>query len=170
MCNERFQELFISHQPRLYRFALRLTRSDDEAKDLVQDTALQAFRKKNHLKDSNKFPSWINSILYNTFRASYRKAKRRRDLMDDKIKPSAVALTRTTCTNNGLESLKKDDIEDLAKSLREETYGAFALYVSGFSYKEIGNEMGVKIGTVKSRIHSARQSLARQCRQLGIAS
>lgn len=170
MCNERFQELFKSNQPRLFRFALRLTRSEERAKDLIQDTALQAFKKRSALEDSSKFHSWINTILYNTFLANYRKLKRRRELMETNIKPTANSFTRSICTNDGFESLKKGDIETIAKRLRKDTYGAFALYTSGYSYKEIGNHMGVKIGTVKSRIHSARQTLATQCRQLGIAS
>lgn len=170
MCNESFQELFKSHQSQLYRFALRLTRSEHRAKDLLQDTALQAFNKKTNLRDRDKFPSWIKSILFNTFRASYRKTKRRKELLNERIRPSTTALMRSTCTNKGLERLKRNDIENLAKSLREETYGTFAMYVSGYSYKEIGSHMGVKVGTVKSRIHSARRSLAKQCLQHGIAS
>jgi len=153
----------------LFRFAIKLTKSEARAKDLLQDTALKAFTKRNSFK-GKQFKSWVSTIMYNTFISNYRSAKRRAKLVEN-IKVSSVIMSASSETRNiGYLQLLKDDVEAQIQSVGPKSRAALSLHTKGYAYKEISQELGVPLGTVKSRINYAREQAKTKILQMGLAT
>ncbi|MCA9409292.1 MAG: sigma-70 family RNA polymerase sigma factor [Candidatus Omnitrophica bacterium] len=155
--NIEFEENLMQSFNSLYNLAYRLTMNREEANDLVQEASLRAFRFYNKYEQGTNFKAWILTILRNTFINQYRKINR---------EPSKVNYhdLENYVSSESLSSLQDEVFgESLQKSidlLPEELKSVINLfYVEGFSYKEIAQVMRCPIGTVMSRLHTARQIL-----------
>ena len=165
----------LTHLDALYRTALRMTRQPEDAEDLVQETYLRALRAINQFQDGTNFRAWLFKILTNAFINQYRQRARSprsesiddvedfylyRHLVEEGFQPSASNPEREV-----LDRLVDDDIikalEDLPESFREVVLLAD---VENFSYKEIADILGIKIGTVMSRLHRGRRRLQQALR------
>ena len=170
MKTDDFSRLFTSHEPQLLLFAQSLCKSEADAKDLLQETAIKAFQNIKSLDDSDKFKSWIATILHHNFVSMYRKVSRRRDLLANEKALPGHFFNRSTSFNYGFEHLKQEDIMTLTNSVGTESMRTFELHYAGFSYKEIAVELDIAIGTVKSRINFARNKMKKLLYQSGIAA
>jgi len=152
-----FETEFFGVEKDLRNFAIKLTRDIVDADDLFQETALKAFRYRESFKPGSKFKSWASTIMYNTFVNIYRK-KRRRKTSSEPIE--------TTCFNkadknfqNPVDIIASNEINFHIQMLKPKFKEPFLLHLSGYKYHEIANEYDVPIGTIKSRISSARKTL-----------
>ena len=152
-----FEKEFFDVERDLRNFAIKLTRDIVDADDLFQETALKAFRYKESFKPGSKFKSWASTIMYNTFVNIYRK-KRRRKTSSEPVE--------TMCYNKSdnnfetpLQVIASKEIDKHIDSLKDKFKEPFLLHVDGYKYHEIANAYGIPIGTVKSRISSARKTL-----------
>ena len=170
MSSERFNELFNESQSDLFLFARKLSGSSEPAKDLLQDTAMKAYLNRHKLNDNSSFKSWAASILYNIYISDYRKRKRRKALLTETGMHSDAFFTRVESCNMGLENLKKDDIIRFCHIAGAHNFRAFSMYSKGFSYKEIAENEGIPVGTVKSRIHTTRARIKQVMKSLGLYS
>ena len=165
-----FAEQAMPYMDNLYGAALRMTRNQSDAEDLVQETFLKAYRGFGGFQEGTNLKAWLYRILTNTYINIYRSKKRRPDETDlDEVED--LYLYRRL---GGLEAARasrsaEDELMDLftdteVKAAVEELPETFRMAVlladvEGFSYKEIAEITDVPIGTVMSRLHRGRKAL-----------
>jgi len=167
---KEFSELINPHLSSLYSTALRMTRNQNDAEDLVQDTLFKAFRALDQYQRNTNFRAWVFRILVNTFITAYRKAikqpqKVSYDDMEEfflyKRLDETVALQETS-KEEFLENFFDDDIKEALESLPYQFRLVVLLCdVEGFSYNEIANIIEAPLGTVMSRLYRGRKLLQR---------
>ena len=172
MAADPFETEALSFLDALYRTALRMTRSEAEAEDLVQETYIRAFRFRHQFTPGTNLKAWLFRILTNTFINQYRRKAARPDTteLDDveesilyrhmrDVNPgSASPDPETELIDNTLSSEVKDALEALPEKFRT----TLLLDVEGFSYKEIAEMLDIPIGTVMSRLHRGRKFLQKR--------
>lgn len=165
-----FSELINPHLSSLYSTALRMTRNQNDAEDLVQDTLFKAFRALEQYQRNTNFRAWVFRILVNTFITAYRKAikqpqKVSYDDMEEfflyKRLDETVALQETS-KEEFIENIFDDDVKEALESLPYQFRLVVLLCdVEGFSYNEIANIIEAPLGTVMSRLYRGRKLLQR---------
>ncbi|MEM8605579.1 MAG: sigma-70 family RNA polymerase sigma factor [Myxococcota bacterium] len=169
------------HLDNLYSAALRLTRSQVDAEDLVQDTLVRAYRFYDRFEAGTNFKAWLLRIQMNTFVNRYRRAVREREVLDGPMAMPVGEGVMSRATMRGLtdpegDAQRKLVAREIAHAFDQLSEDARAMVlladVEELSYKEIAEIVGCPIGTVMSRLHRARKqlqlSLHSQARQLGI--
>ena len=153
----------------LYRGALRMTGSREEAEDLVQETFLRAYRFRHQFQPGTNFKAWLFKIQTNIFRSRYRKLWNSPQSLEDTEDfylyqhlgpdtppgddPAADVLDKL-----GIEEVR-NAIEDLPAVYRA---AVLLTDVEGFSYKETADILEIPVGTVMSRLHRGRQRLQKK--------
>jgi len=150
-----FEELFETYQPRLKYYVRRLD-GDGGADDILQDIWLTVFKKIHKLKDAQLFTVWLYRIARNKVYDGFRRKERFVRLPEDEIPVSG-----------GDEPLfDADDAERLHAALaRLKPYHREVLtlcFVEQMSYQSIADVIGCSIGTIRSRIFYAKQSLRKE--------
>lgn len=169
------------HLSALYSTALRLTRSQVDAEDLVQDTLVRAYRFYDRFEAGTNFKAWLLRIQMNTFVNRYRRKSRERQVFDGPMATPVGEGVMSRATMRGLTDPVGDaqrqliaaEINRAFEELSEDARAMVLLAdVEELSYKEIAEVMGCPIGTVMSRLHRARKqlksSLQQHAVQLGI--
>ncbi len=143
-----FQRLVDLHYTALYRFAMSLTRTESDAADLVQDTFLTWAAKGHQLRDPSRVKSWLFTTLHRRFLELERRSTRFPHL---EINEASEDLPHI---EPGLvNQLDAQTVLDLLDQVDPQFKAAVALfYLEDYSYNEIGEILGVPLGTVKSRI------------------
>jgi len=170
----KFADDAMQYAPQLYSAALRMTRNDADAADLVQETFLRAYRGYGSFEEGTNLRAWLYRILTNTFINMYR-AKQRRpqesDLADvedlylyRRAATIEQAVANRAATRSAEEQLFDTIADDDVKRALEELPEAFRLPVlladvEGFAYKEIAEMLDIPIGTVMSRLHRGRKAM-----------
>ena len=159
MSSKNFQEKLIGLQGNLLNFAYILTSNRDDAQDLLQDTTLRALDNEDKYVDNVNFKGWVFTIMRNIFINNYRKDTRDSTIIDhteDLYHPN-LPQDAGLETPDGLIAVK--DINEAINSFSDEYRIPFSMHVAGYKYNEIAEELGLPLGTVKSRIFFARQRL-----------
>lgn len=159
MSKFNFSECYSKDYSLFLKFANNLTHSREEAKDLVQDAAVKAYRNRSGLKDFQKFRPWFYRVIYNCYMTLYKKRSRRKELLELGGKNRSLFFNKRQELNKALSSLRYSEILKQLNNLNDKYKDAFSLHYAGYSYKEISNQFEIPIGTVKSRINSARNML-----------
>ncbi len=167
---DEFQAMLVDPLPSLYRYAFRLTRNRADAEDLVQDTALRAFRAIAQFEPGTNFKAWIFRILTRGFWASHRHNKRRPTTVDFDDTPDLYLYARSA--EHGLQWQGEDPAralidrlgaERVAEAIGQlpEEYGVACTlcFMEDFAYHEIADVLDVPVGTVRSRVHRGRKML-----------
>ena len=154
----------------LYATALRLTKNQAKAEDLVQEAMLKAYRYFDKYERGTNCKAWLFKIMTNTFINSYRKAQKRQEyLVDEDYRPMAERAVATE--KNPLHDHFGDQdtmffklFGDEVKEALEEVPVDFRMVVlladlQDFAYKEIAEIMDCPIGTVMSRLYRGRRML-----------
>jgi RNA polymerase sigma-70 factor (ECF subfamily) len=147
------------HSARVYRLAYRLTGNRHDAEDLTQDVFVRVFKSLDSFEPGN-FPGWLHRITTNLFLDRARRATRIR--MDGFTEGSEFRLVGSEVVpEDAVHDAEFDpDIEAALAALPEKFRVAVVLCdVEGLSYDEIAEVLGVKVGTVRSRIHRGRTQL-----------
>jgi RNA polymerase sigma factor (sigma-70 family) len=153
-----WEEVARNHGRFLYTVAYRLTGNHDDAQDLVQEVLLRV-RKGLETYRPGSLEGWLSRITTNTFLDETRRRRRRPadPLPDepDRVIPPAPGAD-VAAAAEGLP----DDVQDALRALPPEYRAAVVMCdVVGLSYQEIGESLGVPVGTVRSRIHRGRALL-----------
>ncbi len=171
---------FSSNQPpyrnQLFKTALRMTRSREDAEDLVQETYLKAFKYYQGFTEGSNFKAWLFKIMKNTFINSYHKTRAQPPRVD--FSEVQEALEETLAENPPLWALDPETgfmnaelDEQVRRDLRALPHDyAMAVLLAdldGFSYKEIAEILEIPVGTVMSRLYRGRRLLERSL--LGLA-
>lgn len=159
MTESQFVEKYNEYNAALHNFARKLTRNQVDSEDLVQETAIKAFRALHTFKDGTSFKSWAFTILKNTFISKYNR-KKKRNVVNNPIEDFTFALENKYSVRN--DAVSKMRFKELEASIEELSYKSklpFLMFVEGYQYNEISAILNIPIGTVKSRINFARTKL-----------
>lgn len=161
-----FENEFMPHVGSMYNFAFRLTFDEDEAKDLVQDTYLKAYRFINSFQEGTNAKAWLYRILKNNFINDYRKKSKQPSKVDyQEIEQYSNSEDRPSNAtfDYQLETTKDmigDEISNALNSLAVDFRTVIILCdLEGFTYEEMAKILDIPIGTVRSRLHRARNLL-----------
>lgn len=161
---DSFEALAVPHLETVYRVARRLARDEHEAEDLVQETYLKAYKGFAHFEVREfGIRPWLLKILYNTFlnrQARDKKGPRATDQQTlDQVHAAEGYAGPPELDYENLDQEVRRAIDDLPAEFRS----VLLLWATmELSYQEIADILAIPIGTVMSRLHRARQQLARQ--------
>ena len=141
------------------RFALSLTYNTEKAKDLLQETYLKALTYKDEYIEVANFKAWAFTIMKNTFINNYRKSVREKTIFFKTENLSLLANIPESQLASPDSEIASREINKVIEALDNEFKLPFRLHTEGYKYKEIAQNLNLKIGTVKSRIFFARKKL-----------
>lgn len=169
---KEFEGLAFNHMNSLYSTALRMTRNELDAEDLVQDVYVRAFRFFHKFEKGTNFKAWIFKILTNTYINQYRKKSRQPlQVAFEKVDYTLAGIEESNSQKQTFDELNYNGIFDdeiqaaLAQLSSEFRMVVLLADVEEFSYKEIAEIIGCPIGTVMSRLSRARRQLQAQLRE-----
>jgi RNA polymerase sigma factor (sigma-70 family) len=154
-----FNHKLISLEPNLERFAISLTSDREKAKDLLQDTFMKAIMYRDKFEAFTNLKAWTFTIMKNTFINNYRRAVRENTTMDNTKDLYYINKPRDFGYDSPESDLSVKEIRKAIDNLEDEFRVPFEMHNAGFKYKEIADELNLKIGTVKSRIFFTRKKL-----------
>ncbi|MCD0485667.1 RNA polymerase sigma factor SigE [Streptacidiphilus sp. ASG 303] len=154
-----WEEIVQAHSARVYRLAYRLTGNQHDAEDLTQEVFVRVFRSLSTYTPGT-FEGWLHRITTNLFLDMVRRRQRIRfdALGDDAAErlPSRDPSPAQHFHDNHFDA----DVQQALDTLAPEFRAAVVLCdIEGLSYEEIAATLGVKLGTVRSRIHRGRSHL-----------
>ena len=154
-----WEEVVTQHSARVYRLAYRLTGNPHDAEDLTQEVFVRVFRSLSTYTPGT-FEGWLHRITTNLFLdGARRKAKIRFDALGDDAETRLPSKTASPDTQL-LDTLFDDDVEAALTDLPPDFRAAVVLCdIEGLTYEEIADVLGLKLGTVRSRIHRGRSML-----------
>ena len=154
-----WDEIVAQHSARVYRLAYRLTGNPHDAEDLTQEVFVRVFRSLSSYTPGS-FEGWLHRITTNLFLdQARRKAKIRFDALADDAE-TRIPSRAVTPDVAVLDGLFDDDVESALAALPPDFRAAVVLCdIEGLSYEEIADVLGLKLGTVRSRIHRGRTML-----------
>lgn len=159
MESTKLNQQICEHQISLQLFARKFTQDIEDANDLVQETMIKALRYAAMYQEGTNMKAWLYTIMKNTFINSYRKVSKRKSIIDTTDDLSSVQLKASASNNLGESKFALDDINKAITKLQPDYAIPFLKYFEGYKYHEIAEELNIPIGTVKTRIHIARQIL-----------
>ena len=164
---DAFDSLIFKYRERVYSVIYNLTSNREDASDLTQEAFIKAFQSIKRFKGQSSFFTWLYRIALNTSLTHLRKNKLRRFFSFEKM-------VEEDHTEGFIENLKTESDSDkaaLMTELQERLNDAFQklsvkhrtvitlFEIDGLSHKEISDIVGTSIGTVRSRLHYAKQFL-----------
>lgn len=161
-----FNKEFMPHIDAMYNFAYRLTLDEDDAKDLVQETYMKAFRFIKSFEEGTNAKAWLFRILKNSFINNYRKVSKQPGKVDYQEVESyynSDSVDANFTTDLRVETVQHmigDEITNALNSLAVDFRTVIILCdLEGFTYEEMAKILDIPIGTVRSRLHRARNLL-----------
>lgn len=170
---EVFNKEFMPHIDSMYNFAFKLTTDEDDANDLVQDTYLKAFRFINSFQKGTNAKAWLFRILKNSFINDYRKKSKEPSKVDYQEVETTYNSADEPDYEGGTVDLRSEMVHDLigdevAHSLNSLPVDFRTVIIlcdiEGFTYEEMAKILDIPIGTVRSRLHRARNLLKEKLR------
>ena len=149
----------MSMQENMLRFAMILTANKDDAEDLLQDTTLKALDNYKKYIDNTNFKGWVLTIMRNIFINNYRKIVRNQTVIDHTGEFYHLNLPQDSGLDTPEGAFTIKEINNAITSLSNELKLPFSMYVSGYKYNEISENLNLPLGTIKGRIFLARQEL-----------
>jgi RNA polymerase sigma-70 factor (ECF subfamily) len=165
-----FADQAMQYAPQLYSAALRMTRNQADAEDLVQETYLRGFRAFGGFEQGTNLRAWLFRILTNAYINRYR-AKQRRPIESDlgdledlylykRLGSMETAAASLSAEQQFLDLYPDDEVKQALEGLPDNFRLPVILAdVEGFAYKEIAEMLDIPIGTVMSRLHRGRKAM-----------
>jgi len=164
-----FEQTAIPHMPRLHSYALKLTMNSEDAKDLLQETYLKAYRFWNKFEEGTNIKAWLYRIMKNSFINQYRvKANEPKKIEYDEAHffydtPHHQLFDPKDQKGKSFDEIFGDEIMQSIESLPY-TFRMVVLLsdVEELTYAEIAKKISCPVGTVRSRLHRGRKILQQQ--------
>jgi RNA polymerase sigma-70 factor (ECF subfamily) len=151
-----FRRELVQLLPRLRRFAFVLTRSQDDAEDVVQAAVERALRHADSWQLGTRLDSWLYRIMQNLWRDELRAHRRRAEPLD-----SHADIAGADGRDVTIRHIQSNEAQHALDELPEEQRVVVALVVlEGMSYQQTADVLDVPVGTVMSRLARARAKLA----------
>lgn len=148
-------------RPELRARALRLTRNEAQAEDLVQDAIERALKFRGQFVPGTNLRSWAQTIVFSLFVTGWRRRRRERDAVRSlTIDPCAWTAHEGDSVGPEMQELSprvQQALDALPRSFRDVV---MIVDVAERSYRDAADALGIPIGTVMSRLHRARKQLA----------
>ncbi len=159
MSTIEFNQYFKDATPLIEGFALKLTKDQEKARELVQETVVRALRYKDHFTIGTNFKAWITTMMRNIFLNQKRNHKRRKteSIANDSLYLNLAGVH--TIDNQGIHTMEMQELLRVIKKLDAKIRQPFWMFYQGYAYEEIAQDLEIPIGTVKSRIFKARNIL-----------
>ncbi|MFY0654180.1 MAG: sigma-70 family RNA polymerase sigma factor [Cyclobacteriaceae bacterium] len=161
-----FDHEFMPNINSMYNFAFRLTYNEENAKDLVQDTFLKSYRFINSFQKGTNAKAWLFRILKNSFINDFRKRSKepgKVDYQEVEGYYNSEKANKTITTDLRVDTVKDmmgDEISNALNSLAVDFRTVIILCdLEDFTYEEMAKILDIPIGTVRSRLHRARNLL-----------
>ncbi len=159
--NDSRRLLFEAYYKKTYAVAYNILRSRENAEDITQDAFIKAFQNIHQLHDETKFGAWLAVITSNLAR-NYLKREKRINYTDQEVIADGASEADYT-EESALLNMEVDRVRRAIKNLPPDHYQVIVLqYYYDLRVEEIGAMLKLSPGTVKSRLHRARQRLARE--------
>lgn len=165
-----FEKEALPHMDALLRTALRMTKNEADAEDLVQETFVKAYRFWDKFEQGSNCRAWLFKIMTNIFINDYRSKSRAPQAVDvDDIDDNYLYRHLTTSDHEEnpegqfFAKIFDDDVKKAIEELPDDFRMVVVLsFLEGFSYQEIADIADLQLGTVKSRLHRGRKLLQKQ--------
>ncbi len=159
------EELIREYENNLYSLCRRLARSREDADDLYQQTWLKAMQNAGSYK-SKSFRNWLYTICVNTYKDQCRRAKSREKVTNDHLDTGAKDYAIESATDGvsaesvAIDNYTKAMLKAKISRLPDKHRLPVVLhYFEGMDYKECASALGIPVGTIKSRLNSAKKKL-----------
>ncbi|MCX2573318.1 RNA polymerase sigma factor [Pedobacter sandarakinus] len=154
-----FTSAINEHTTQLMNHALKFTKDEDDAKDLLQETLIKGVRFKDKFDDGTNLKGWLYVIMKNTYINDFNRNARRNQVISVQEDLNSSHLLKSATRNNGESTFALEDIRKAMSSIKDDYRVPFQRYFEGYKYEEIAVELNIPIGTVKTYIHQARLGL-----------
>lgn len=161
-----FKEEALIHKTSLMRTAIKITRSNESARDLVQETYFRAYKYWHRLKRNTNCRAWLYKIMMNIFINDYRAKKRRpttinsTEITDNIVPVKYTGSYRLSPDDDLNDKIISKDIQEAIEEMPQKYRMIVVLaIIDRYSYREIQKITGLHPGTVKSRLARGRRML-----------
>ncbi len=174
-----FEHLALKHIDPLFSAALRLTKNERDAEDLVQDTFLRAYRFFDKFERGTNIKAWLFKILTNTFINRYRRNVKERNIVEGSERQAVherfISREATEYAANPeqffFDRLLSDDVLQAVDAIPIDFRMVVILAdLQEFSYKEIAEILDIPVGTVMSRLFRGRRLLQKSLGSYAVLS
>ncbi|MFY7840601.1 MAG: RNA polymerase sigma factor [Lacibacter sp.] len=165
MSTVEFNQMLLTNTDFLKPFAFTLTRDNETAKDLLQETMFRALANREKYNVGTNIKAWLYTIMRNIFINSYRRKAKQQTIFDSTPNDFLLDYQQATVANQAETNMQLKEIQQAVYGLPEIFKQPFTLYFEGFKYHEIAHVLNEPLGTIKSRIHFARKLLKEQIRR-----
>jgi RNA polymerase sigma factor (sigma-70 family) len=162
MSTLEFDQLLIRNSDYLKPFAFSLTRDNESAKDLMQETLFRALANRDKYNVGTNIKAWMYTIMRNIFINNYRKRSRQNTIFDNTENDYLLDYNQHAVSNTAELNLSLKDMKASIENLPDIFKLPFVMYFEGYKYNEIADSLKEPLGTIKSRIHFARKLLKEQ--------
>jgi RNA polymerase sigma-70 factor, ECF subfamily len=161
----QLNELFAACLPKLRKSARRMFWNEQDSEDALQDALLLAFRKIHQFEGRSSFSTWVHSIVRNTSRMYYRKAKAHPAISTDQdhlteegvLEESAFVDRRPTPEEAYAHEERSEILRKAAYQLPEKYHDAIYLfYLRGLGEEATARELGITVSALKAQLHRSR--------------
>lgn len=152
-----FEREIVEMESSLNRYAYSLTMNVENAKDLTQETIFKALNNKDKFDDQTNIKAWLYTIMKNTFINEYRRKAKRSAIFSSEVQEYVI--NNKPAHSNPESDYNYKELNSIVMSLDDEFRIPFQMHEEGYKYQEIADELGLNLGTVKSRIHFSRKKM-----------
>jgi len=162
MATAEFNQMLMQNADFLKPFAVTLTKDQESAKDLLQETMYRALANQEKYSVGTNIKAWLYTIMRNIFINNYRRKSKQNTIFDHSSNDYLLDHQQSAIANSAESNLKVKEIQAAIHALPEIFRHPFMLYFEGYKYHEIADMLHEPLGTIKSRIHFARRLLKEQ--------
>ncbi len=159
MTQLQFDNALMELQSKLRYYAISLTSDREKADDLLQETLLKALTNRSKFENNTNFKAWVYTIMKNTFINDYRRNIKTKSTLDSSNNMLPVSYSVGYEYPSPDSAYSSAEITRSIEALDDEYRIPFTMFLEGYKYKEIADELELPLGTVKSRIFFTRKKL-----------
>ena len=159
MKSSKFLHNLLNLQSNMLSFAYALTSNREDAYDLMQDTTLKALDNQEKFAEETNFKGCVLTIMRNIFVNNYRRTVREATMVDTTDNLYYLNQSHESTLDAPEDTFHAGEITKAIDELPQDLGKPFAMHVAGYKYEEIASKLNVPLGTIKSRIFTARRIL-----------